>query len=163
VQDPVLIASESDASKVNDAISETQQITIEAWVRPANLTQAGPARIVSVSKDTGQRNFTLGQKATEYEVRFRTAKTSANGEPALASRGSDHTSRHISASRSENGELAVIYCPVGDEIVIRPGLLKESLMAEWFNPRSGERLEARPQVGNRYRTPNDNDWLLLFR
>ena len=163
VRNPVLIASSSAASKVIESISKTQQITIEAWVKPANLTQTGPARIVSVSRDTGQRNLTLGQKGTEFEVRFRTTETSANGEPALSTAGSDEASRHISASRSENGDLAVVYCPVGNEIVIRPGLLKKGLRAEWFNPRSGERLNAPSQAPNRYRTPDENDWILLFR
>ena len=63
------------------------------------------------------------------------------------------------ASRSENGDLAAVYCPVGNEIVNRPGLLKKALRAEWFNPRSGERFIARSKAPNRYRTPDDNDWI----
>jgi hypothetical protein len=47
------------ATKVIDAAKASHEITIEAWVKPANPTQSGPARIVSVSADTSNRNFTL--------------------------------------------------------------------------------------------------------
>ena len=35
--------------------------TLEAWIRPANVTQDGPARLVSISTSKTQRNVTLGQ------------------------------------------------------------------------------------------------------
>ena len=81
---PTLIASSEPAQKVIDAVRKSGAISIEAWIRPANTTQAGPARIVTISQDTGVRNVTLGQRATAYEVRLRTTATSANGEPALS-------------------------------------------------------------------------------
>ena len=163
VQSPVLIACDSDAAKVTDAIGRTQQITVEAWVKPANLTQAGPARIVTISRDTGQRNFTLGQKAASYELRLRTTKTSPNGEPALETATSDPASRHISASRSEQGNLAVVYCPVGGDLVIQPGILKDGLKAQWFNPRSADRLDASSDGSGCYHAPDENDWVLILR
>jgi hypothetical protein len=48
------------------------EITIEAWVMPADDIQDGPARIVSLSADTGNRNFTLGQTTDYYDARLRT-------------------------------------------------------------------------------------------
>lgn len=165
IRQPVLIASEPAASKVINAVRRTQQITIETWLKSSNLTQTGPARILTLSKDTGQRNFTLGQMAAGYEVRFRTTKTSVNGEPAVATAGAvgDHRSRHVSASTSSNGDLAIIYCPVGMEISIKSDRLKEGLTAQWINPRSGQRLNARPQDRGIYRTPDESDWVLLFQ
>jgi hypothetical protein len=81
---PTQIASESPATKVIQAVKRSGALTIEAWLRPADTVQAGPARIVTVSRDMSARNFTLGQRADVYEVRFRTAATSPNGEPAIA-------------------------------------------------------------------------------
>ncbi|UCE49840.1 MAG: DUF4038 domain-containing protein, partial [Phycisphaerales bacterium] len=84
-----LISSSDPAAKVSKAVRKSHEITIEAWIKPANLTQAGPARIVTVSRDPGQRNFTLGQKNGAYEMRFRTTSTSRNGEPALSTPGGE--------------------------------------------------------------------------
>lgn len=165
IDKPVLIASQSSASKVGKAIAHTGQMTIEAWIKPANLTQTGPARILTVSRDTGERNFTLGQMATGYEVRFRTTQTSANGEPAVASEnaGEDHRARHVSASTSPQGDLAVIYCPVGAEIMVKTDRLRKGLKAQWIDPSTGKSMKARPQNGRLFKTPDNNDWVLLFQ
>ncbi len=61
--------------------------SLEAWLTPAKAKQAGPARIVTLSLDSGRRNFTLGHDGTGYEVRLRTTKTDANGLPSLRSPG----------------------------------------------------------------------------
>ena len=45
-----------------------------------NLTQSGPARIVSFSKDVSHRNFTLGQEGNRFAVRIRTPRTGANAQ-----------------------------------------------------------------------------------
>lgn len=54
-------------------------ITIEVWIKPLNNTQSGPARIVTFSQDSGNRNFTLGQDADRYRMRFRTSENPGNG------------------------------------------------------------------------------------
>ncbi|MFO8079752.1 MAG: LamG-like jellyroll fold domain-containing protein [Armatimonadota bacterium] len=80
-----LIASQRPATELSRAIMQSGEVTIEAWVQPANLEQGGPARIVTLSKDPGERNFTLGQEGDRYVVRFRTTETDANGMPMLES------------------------------------------------------------------------------
>ena len=80
---PTLVASAGPATDIVTACRRTNEITIEAWVRPAKIGQDGPARIVTLSKDSGERDFTLGQSKDRYIVRFRTTNTSANGTPAL--------------------------------------------------------------------------------
>lgn len=163
IKEPVLITSTAPARKVIDFAGKTNAITIDVWLKPANTTQAGPARIVTLSKDTGSRNFTLGQAGGAYDVRLRTTSTSPNGEPSLSSPGGDDAARHISASRSDKGDLAVIYFPVGAEVKIKLGTLKEGLKAEWFNPRNGRRTPAQSRPQNTFRTPDEKDWVLLFR
>ena len=161
IQAPVLIASEDAAAKIIKSVKGEGVITIEAWIKPANATQSGPARIVSLSRDSGSRNFTLGQGEEFYEVRLRTTKTSANGEPSLWSSG-DRIERYVCASRSEEGDLAVVYFSAGGAVKMKSGALNEGLKAEWFNPRNGQRLDAESESGNTYHTPDKQDWVLLF-
>jgi hypothetical protein len=50
-------ANATDSSKLFGMIMPTGAFTIEAWIAPANVTQAGPARIVSYSSGTATSNF----------------------------------------------------------------------------------------------------------
>lgn len=89
VSTATIIASDGPATKVSRASMATGEITVEAWVTPANTTQNGPARIVTISQDTDQRNVTLGQgqwghlPSDLYLARLRSTTTSKNGEPHL--------------------------------------------------------------------------------
>jgi len=83
VRGSALIRSGKPAAKVFNAVRRSGEITIEAWVRPANTRQDGPARIVTLSGNTSERNFTLGQEGDTIDVRLRTTKTSGNGAPSL--------------------------------------------------------------------------------
>ena len=74
-----IVQSAGPASKVIDAVKLSGEVTIEAWLRPDNTTQFGPARIVTLSQDPYYRNATLGQSYDGYGVRFRTTTTGDNG------------------------------------------------------------------------------------
>ena len=86
-----LIRSGGPAGKIATAVTASGAITIEAWIVPANTTQNGPARIVTMSADPYARNFTLGQgvynsTANRYEARLRTTTAGNNGSsPATRS------------------------------------------------------------------------------
>lgn len=77
------IHSNGPASKVNDAIEASSELTVEAWIEPANLTQDGPARILAISQDGSSRNLTLGQEADFYQFRLRADNTGPNGSGIL--------------------------------------------------------------------------------
>jgi hypothetical protein len=82
---PTLVASVDPAEKVVAACRATNEITIEVWIRPAKTDQKGPARIVSISADPYNRNFTLGQDGADYNIRLRTTETGDNGDkPSLS-------------------------------------------------------------------------------
>ena len=72
--------SVSITSVANNLIA-TDNITLEAWVIPENLTQDGPARLMTFSKDGSFRNFTLSQEAGNYQTRLVTTNTDDNGRP----------------------------------------------------------------------------------
>ena len=80
---PTVAQSSGSASKVFAACRKTNAVTLEAWLKPANLTQGGPARIVSVSKNPNERLFTLGQHQADVHVRLRTTVTGPNGDTPL--------------------------------------------------------------------------------
>jgi hypothetical protein len=80
----VKIESEIPATKLFNRLSASNEFTVEVWVQSANLTQSGPARIVSYSLDAGQRNFTLGQERDSLAFRLRTPESGLNGsKPSL--------------------------------------------------------------------------------
>jgi mono/diheme cytochrome c family protein len=79
------IRSRQPARKIIDAVKKSQSLTIEGWVKPANNSQSGPARIVSLSSDTSNRNFTLGQDHDLFDVRLRATSSDSNGLPSLSS------------------------------------------------------------------------------
>ncbi|WP_323846366.1 LamG domain-containing protein [Microbulbifer magnicolonia] len=69
--------------KLHETLTATGEYTIEAWVAPANVSQEGPARIVSYSGGNDIRNFTLGQAMYNYTFQNRSDSTDADGMPAL--------------------------------------------------------------------------------
>lgn len=77
------------SKKLHDMIKNTGEYSIEAWVIPANVTQEGPARIISYSGSTSSRNFTLGQTLYNYNYLHRSDTTSSNGEPDLSTADAD--------------------------------------------------------------------------
>ncbi|MGB7313030.1 MAG: LamG-like jellyroll fold domain-containing protein [Nodosilinea sp.] len=102
-----LITSLQPASKLFNGITATQEITLEAWLAPANTSQSGPARIATLSKDTVNRNFTLGQNGDDYNVRLRTTTTGNNGlNKMLTSPGSEVRTdlTHVVYSREADGD-----------------------------------------------------------
>ncbi len=103
------IRSEQPATKVIDAVKRSGELTIEAWVRPAKTNQAGPARIVTLSSDTSQRNFTLGQENATFDVRLRTNATDSNGLPSLATPGNRVKAAlaHVVYTRNRAGQAKI--------------------------------------------------------
>jgi len=81
-------ANTNGSKKLYDLITSTGEYSIEAWVIPANVTQEGPAGIVSYSAgNVGggvDRNFTLGQTLYNYNYLNRSSETDAMGEEAVS-------------------------------------------------------------------------------
>jgi len=116
IKEPVLISSERPATKIIKACRQSNEITLEAWIRPANVTQDGPARIIGISGSKTQRNITLGQgmhgnrPADLYMARLRTTQTSTNGLPAAVSPPGTASNNltHLIYTRGKN-KRAVLY------------------------------------------------------
>ncbi|MEM1027654.1 MAG: LamG-like jellyroll fold domain-containing protein [Planctomycetota bacterium] len=78
------ISSGGTVTRLHDAITASDAVTVEAIFTPANITQDGPARIVSYSNGTSNRNFHLGQTDAKYNVRLRT-EFKSSGTPEAES------------------------------------------------------------------------------
>ena len=95
------IRSVEPANKISDAIIQTAQFTVEVWIRTKNLEQTGPARIVTISDGTDQRNFTLAQNQQDIHFRVRTPITGPNGSRKnliVKSAFHDHSLHHMVAT-----------------------------------------------------------------
>jgi hypothetical protein len=87
---PALVTSTAPATKITQACKASNEVTVEAWVRPGTLTPSGKdGRIVVLSSDTMNQDFLLGQDELKgptrsYFMRLRTTTTDLVGKPALA-------------------------------------------------------------------------------
>ncbi len=99
------IASSGPAAKVIQAVRQSGEIAVEVWVQPANTSQKGPARIVTISASPNERNLTLGQEGDRYDVRLRTTRTTTNGIPSVSTPGRSLATKltHVVYSRERSG------------------------------------------------------------
>ncbi len=124
-------ATTSTSKKLHDLITATGEFSIEAWVAPANVTQEGPARIVSYSGGDDRRNFMLGQTLYNYEALVRHEKTDANGEPSLSTADADEdlqaALQHVVVNYSGNGARRIYVNGefTGDEDDVAGSLLND--------------------------------------
>jgi prefoldin subunit 5 len=112
------ILTTEPATRLIQVCTATNEVTIEAWVKPGRVDQGGPARIVSLSGGIQFRNATLQQgvqnsgqqNQNRYGARLRTTRTDLNGEPAiLVTTPTPSLDRvHLVYTRDRNG-IAKLY------------------------------------------------------
>lgn len=104
-----LIQSAGPATKIINAIKQSGEFTVEAWVQPASTKQDGPARMVTISKNSSERNFTLGQEFDKYDVRFRATRTTTNGMPSTSTPAKSLTAKltHVVYTRDRSGTTQI--------------------------------------------------------
>lgn len=123
--------STANSSKLHDLIKATNEYTIEGWVAPANVTQEGPARIVTYSGGSNTRNFTLGQTLYNYNFLNRSTNSDANGQPALSTADADErlqaTLQHVVVTYDPvNGRRIYVNGEyTGDVDGVEPGTLND--------------------------------------
>lgn len=81
------LASDSAPAELVAAAKATGAVTLHVWATPVSTDDTGPARILTLSRDSSARNFTVGQDMDRWVVRFRHEKTDGNGLPALEAPG----------------------------------------------------------------------------
>jgi len=127
-------ATTSSSQKLHNLITATGEYSIEAWVAPANVSQQGPARIISYSAGTTQRNFTLGQTLYNYNYLNRSTTTDANGDPSLDTADADEnlqaTLQHVVVTYDPvNGRRIYVNGVFTDDVDPFPG----GTLIDWDN------------------------------
>ncbi len=104
-----ILRTQTPPKRLIQAVKRTGELSVAAWVRPANATQQGPARLVALSKNGSERNFTLGQDGSRYDARLRTTDTSANGIPSVSTQPESLTAEltHVVYTRNRRGAVKV--------------------------------------------------------
>ena len=91
VRGPTLISSIDAATKITEACHASNELTVEAWIKPEDSESSGPAGIVALAPDGEHRNFavTLGMSGREsrdlYGIGLRTTEETEGGGPNLSS------------------------------------------------------------------------------
>lgn len=112
---------------LKSAISESS-LKIDLIVRTASAQQTGPARILTISRDTLLRDLTIGQEGADLVIRIRTPDTSQNGIPAYRIKGVFAVSRwHRIVMSITPGKLLVRI----DGNIALPARLPEKALAGW--------------------------------
>jgi VanZ family protein len=73
------VASEKPPTEIFQSFVDAKGFTIEVYITIDDIDQNGPARIVTYSLNTSQRNFTLGQEFDSLILRLRTTESDENG------------------------------------------------------------------------------------
>lgn len=120
------------AENMTRACRESNELTIDAVFTPTSDEARGPARILSLSSDTGSRNFTLGQEADRLVLRLRTTETDENGtNPEVSLTRLVPGKRHHVVVTYRPGKLV---CHLNGEQVLETGAV-EGTFANWTEQR----------------------------
>lgn len=111
------ILSSEPAIKLIDASQATNAFSVELWIRPANITQDGPARIFTLSGSSTERNLTIGQgrfgnhpkDVFDFRLRTNSSATDNNGEPSTTTDSGTATADliHLVYTRNPDGLTTV--------------------------------------------------------
>ncbi|MBE2272188.1 MAG: hypothetical protein IAE80_28395 [Anaerolinea sp.] len=99
------ITSGRAPTRLLNAIMQSDEVTVEAWVRPANTAQTNGARIITLSNDLSRRNVMLAQWGTQYEARLRHSNgTDGNGTAFMSPANTATTGlQHLVLTRDAAG------------------------------------------------------------
>ena len=145
-----VIASSDVPSELLDSISRTNEITLEAWVRPQEINQSGPARLISISRDNYNRLAMLGHEGNSaifnYVARLTTSNSDdENGYPQVSTT-QDYIGlslHHIVYTRHSSGEEKIYVNGIEKYTGTRTGDISSSddeFYLSLANELSGERL-----------------------
>jgi len=84
ITSPTILKTALAANKIINYCVDRNEITISITFSTSDMGQSGPARIMSLSQDPYNRNFTLGQDSGNMDMRLRTTSTSDNGIPSTS-------------------------------------------------------------------------------
>ncbi len=111
-----LITSGGPATKIFQALTASNALTLELWITPLSVSQTGPPRILTLSPDTNNRNASLVQGLSGtlpkdvIDAKLRTTATTNNASPSIVTAAGSLTPAltHVVYTRDAAG-VARIY------------------------------------------------------
>jgi hypothetical protein len=102
---PTVIQNLEPVTKVIEACRQSQEITVEAWLK--NADPANQGKVYTSGIDSNNRNFALKQNSTDWEFRLRTSENNLNGNnpadaPAVAGMATTNV-QHVIWTRDQLG------------------------------------------------------------
>lgn len=149
-KDAASLQAAKPAEAIAKAIKKSGEFTVSAWITPANTKQKGPARIVSISRGSSERNLTLGQEGDRYEVRVRAKGTGKNGTTGWRTGGG--------TVKTERTHVMVVFEKSGQACVFLNG--KEAASKKLPGDLRDWRDDFQLVLGNE--TSGDRPWLGTF-
>jgi len=110
VNAPALLATTGPATRLARAMKSSNEITIEAWVKPVKKEMMGLGRVLTLSDGPARRNFILAQSGNAYQIGLRSTDASGSTDVNASLRpivgGSTDTNAlmHIASTRDEMGD-----------------------------------------------------------
>ena len=161
---PTIIKCENSANQLIEVCQKTNEITLEAWIKPSKEKQKS-SRIITLSDGLQRRNFTMAQGVfnskkivNEYNVRLRQSKRIKfdilDGLPALQTQPGTvkRELTHLVYTRNKHGK-AKIYLN-GEEQETQEPIEIDGDFSNWdknyFFALANELSENRPWIGEYY-------------
>ncbi|MCH8059096.1 MAG: VCBS repeat-containing protein, partial [Proteobacteria bacterium] len=144
------VGTNTAASKIINALMTSGASSFEVWALPANATQVGPARLVSVGADNANQNFMLGQDGADYQARLlHTAKDSKARPRLQVVNGVSVAVQHLVHTYDGSVERLYIGGVQQSATVTLSGNYNNWDPTDWFNI-GNEASSQRPFVGEVY-------------
>jgi hypothetical protein len=119
-----IVQSVAAATKIVSACKASNELAIEAWYAPVDLSQGGPAILVTVSGGVSERDFALAQNGSVWDVRVRMEDTDPNGSPSVTAWHSSTELTHLIYTLAADGEVTIYVDGVANNPVARSGGLQ---------------------------------------
>ncbi|MGH7494879.1 MAG: LamG-like jellyroll fold domain-containing protein [bacterium] len=107
ITEPARLETAQAPTRLCNALQQTNELTVEAWIKSAQTDQSSLARIVTLSSGASSRNFTLGQRGSRYYAAVRTDTTNLNASNKALAAGNvqPNTLTHVVLTRGASGAL----------------------------------------------------------
>jgi hypothetical protein len=77
--------------------------------------------------------------------------------------GKGDPTKWIAAAKSERGDLFVAYLPQGGKLRLAIEADGKAAQAQWYDPRTGKRTEAKAVGDYTFGAPDEKDWVLVLK
>ncbi len=99
------VSTGAAATKLYTALTGANELTLEVWLKPADVNE--DARIITISQNTNNLNFSLTQNGNDYEGILRTSETGAAGTSVIAPNVAKLELTHVVFTRSSDGTVKI--------------------------------------------------------